>query len=107
MVDIAATVQKGCYRVDRSSRLNTQATRKLVTAGFPRPASVGFVGSIKWREESPFTTTDLSALERDIGAIPGVTVDTPRVAVARSRVDAAGVVALTATEIVSAWRPQS
>jgi uncharacterized protein len=74
---------------------------------WPRPASVCFVGSIKWREESPFTTTDLRSLERDIGAIPGVSVDTPRVTVARSRVDAAGVVALTATDIVSAWRPPS
>jgi uncharacterized protein len=72
---------------------------------WPRPASVCFVGSIKWREESPFTTTDLRALDRDVSAIPGVTIDTPRVAVARSRVDAAGVVAYTAAEIVSAWRP--
>ena len=74
---------------------------------WPRPASVCFVGSIKWREESPFTATDLRALERDIGAIPGVTVDTPRVAVARSRVDATGVVAYTAADIVSAWHPQT
>jgi uncharacterized protein len=65
---------------------------------------VSFVGSIKWREESSFTTTDLRALERDIVAIPGVSVDTPRVAVARTSVDAAGVIAYVATDIVNAWQ---
>jgi uncharacterized protein len=71
---------------------------------WPQPTAVCFVGSIKWREESPFTTTDLRALEQSIVATPGVNVDTPRVAVARTRVDAAGVIACVATDIVNAWR---
>jgi uncharacterized protein len=105
---LAATDQRlrGAARVSGWWPRNNNPEVDLVGVdAWPRPASVCFVGSIKWREESPFTTTDLRALDRDVSAIPGVTIDTPRVAVARSRVDAAGVVAYTAAEIVSAWRP--
>jgi hypothetical protein len=71
---------------------------------WPYPASVCFVGSIKWREESPFTVADLRALERDLPVVPGVTEHTPRVAVARTRVDATGAVGYTAEDIINAWR---
>ncbi len=72
---------------------------------WPHPDAVRFVGSIKWREDAPFTITDLRTLERDASIIPGVRPETQRVAVARTRVDAPGIVSYVAGDIVDAWRP--
>jgi uncharacterized protein len=74
---------------------------------WPHPASVCFAGSIKWREESPFTTADLRALENDLAVVPGVTKFTARVVVARTHIEAPGAVGYVAQDIVSAWRTRS
>lgn len=44
---------------------------------------IAFVGSIKWREESAFTGSDASALERLGAQVPGAGAGTRRVAVSR------------------------
>jgi len=67
------------------------------------PRRVCFVGSIKWREESPFDPVDLNKLQADATRVPGVDHATPRVAVARTRVTAQGVTAFTAKDLIDAW----
>lgn len=70
----------------------------------PPVQRIGFVGSIKWREHGPFGARDLAALNTDAEAVPGVDIDTPRVAVARARVETGDVdVALTAEDLITAW----
>jgi hypothetical protein len=49
----------------------------------PPVERIAFVGSIKWREESPFTGSDASALERLAAQVPGTRTGTRWVAVAR------------------------
>lgn len=64
----------------------------------PVARELHFVGSIKWRESSPFTGSDAAELARDAIAVPGVTVQTPLVAVSRSGVEA--------SRLAAAWHPQ-
>ncbi|RJQ79697.1 hypothetical protein D5S17_09670 [Pseudonocardiaceae bacterium YIM PH 21723] len=47
----------------------------------PVAKAVHFVGSIKWRDDKPFDTTDYAQLVRDVVAVPGAHADTPLVAV--------------------------
>ena len=49
----------------------------------PPVERVAFAGSIKWREEAPFTGKDASALEAGVGQVPGVESSTRWVAVSR------------------------
>jgi uncharacterized protein len=88
-------------------RNNTPEVDVIGVDGWPYPTTVCFAGSIKWREESPFTITDLRALERDLAVVPGVTEHTTRIAVARARVDASDVVGYTAEDIINAWRTEA
>lgn len=68
------------------------------------PARVGFVGSVKWREQEPFGRRDLDALIRQRGLVPGAAPDTPLVAVSRTGVEVAGVdVTLGPAELLGAW----
>jgi uncharacterized protein len=68
--------------------------------------NVSFVGSIKWRDNAPFDTTDLSALARDAAAVPGSTTRTPLVGVSRSGFTV-GDLSLTwgPDELIGAWTP--
>ncbi|HXA58090.1 MAG TPA: DUF234 domain-containing protein, partial [Streptosporangiaceae bacterium] len=57
----------------------------LVGADREAPAGrIGFVGSIKWLERTPFGNHELGVLARDAQAVPGVAEDTQLVAVSRS-----------------------
>jgi hypothetical protein len=64
----------------------------------PVARQLHFVGSIKWREQGSFTGADAAALARDALAVPGVTIQTPLVAVSRSGVEA--------SRLAAAWHPQ-
>jgi uncharacterized protein len=68
-----------------------------------QPTRVAFIGSIKWRERDPFGTNDSAALERDAKFVPGVTDETPRIAVSRSGVSTPGVVPFSPDDLLQAW----
>ena len=51
------------------------------------PASVAFVGSIKWRERAPFDGADISQLAEKSALMPGVGAATPLVAISRTGID--------------------
>lgn len=66
---------------------------------------VEFVGSIKWRDNKPFSRKDLADLSDHRGLVPGATSDTRLIAVSRTGFDVSGLdVGLTADEIVAAYR---
>jgi AAA+ ATPase superfamily predicted ATPase len=73
----------------------------------PVAGSIGFVGSIKWREDRPFDARDFMALARAAVAVPGAAEDTPLVAVSRTGVEAGVPLAQSWTpeQLVDAWRP--
>lgn len=73
---------------------------------WPQPRSVCFVGSIKWRDEAPFTVADARALEAAAAHVPGVLPATPRVAVARTKIVATDLIGFTAEDLVAAWQHQ-
>lgn len=69
---------------------------------------VSFVGSVKWLGSQPIGRHEYDALVRDMLAVPGVTPDTPLVAVSRRGV--AADLPLTAhwgpEDLVRAWQPR-
>lgn len=70
----------------------------------PVARELHFVGSIKWRERSPFTGGDAGELARDALAVPGATAQTPLVAVSRSGAEASGLAAVWhPQDLVDAW----
>lgn len=76
----------------------------LVGVPKERPKRVSFIGSIKWRNDSPFDGGDLHALRLVAPAVPGTDANTLLLAVARSRIDAKGVdVGLLPADILAAW----
>lgn len=67
---------------------------------------IAFVGSIKWREEGPFTGQDAAVLEKLAAAVPGATPGTRWVAVSRmgfARQIAAPLRRVEADEILAAF----
>jgi len=82
-----------------------------LVGGDTRPVarSIGFVGSIKWREEHAFQRSDTAALIAGRAAVPGADAATALVGVSRQGFDVgAGLdVALSAEKIVSAYRSPS
>ncbi len=71
----------------------------------PPARRVSFVGSIKWRERSPFDRRDLASLIEQRPRVPGVDEATLLVAVSRSGFRAAGeYVALGPEDLLGAWR---
>jgi hypothetical protein len=73
----------------------------------PVASSIGFVGSIKWRESARFHRADFGALARQRAALPGASDGTLLVGVSRNGF-AAGLAldrALGPEEIVGAYRP--
>lgn len=67
------------------------------------PAPVTFVGSVKWRERAPFDRDDARHLAAQRAAVPGA-AGVPLVGVARTGVTGDVDLALTAADIVDAWR---
>ena len=69
------------------------------------PTSVAFVGSVKWRERSPFNRRDLASLASDRSRVPGAD-DARLVGVSRTGFDIADVdVALTPADLIEVWGP--
>jgi AAA+ ATPase superfamily predicted ATPase len=69
------------------------------------PATIAFVGSIKWRETAPFDSGDLEQLIKKSAMVPGVGASTPLVAVSRSGIDGSArklTLAISPSELVSA-----
>jgi uncharacterized protein len=65
------------------------------------------IGSIKWLENKPFDTRDLSRLIVHRSQLPGADEDTPLLAVARSGCTATGVIALGPEDLLDGWRRTS
>lgn len=70
----------------------------------PVARQIHFVGSIKWRDDRPFSHADLAELHRQRSALPGASDSTPLVAVSREGTPLAGVHVLTADDLLDAWR---
>jgi hypothetical protein len=62
------------------------------------------VGSIKWLENRPFDSHDLTRLIIHRSQLPGADESTPLVAVARSGSTVAGIRTIGPEELVSAWQ---
>lgn len=76
----------------------------LVGADRSPAREIGFIGSIKWHERSPFDHRALAALARDALAVPGADEDTPLVAVSRSGFTVDGLTATYEPErLIEAW----
>lgn len=70
----------------------------IVGADREAPARrIGFIGSIKWRENAPFTDSDLAALASHAQHVPGATPQTPLVGVSRA--------GFTTTALAATYRP--
>ena len=68
------------------------------------PTGVAFIGSVTWRERTPFGRGDRSALAVARDRVPGATGSTPLVAVSRAGFEAADVdVRLGPDDLVRAW----
>ena len=61
------------------------------------------VGSIRWRERSPFDMADYAALTHHRSRLPGASADTPLLAVSRVASSITGVTVLTPAELITAW----
>lgn len=79
-----------------------------LVGGDRRPVAtrIGFVGSIKWRSEQPFSRADSIALAETRSQVPGVGEETPLVGVSSSGFakDAPLDVRLTPDDLIAAWR---
>jgi len=72
-----------------------------------KPVRVSAVGSIKWRERSPFGQADLADLKTKRDQVPGVDTDTLLVGVSRSGYATTELgVAFAPQELLEAWRPR-
>lgn len=70
------------------------------------PTNVGFVGSVKWRQDAPFNRADAATLAAARADVPGVNPATTLVGVSRGAFDDGGVldVRLSADDLLDAWR---
>ncbi|HEV8043968.1 MAG TPA: ATP-binding protein [Rubrobacter sp.] len=72
------------------------------------PRRVEFVGSIKWRERTPFGRRDLARLVSQAPRVPGTDTETLTVGVSRSGFDAKNLdVKLNPEALLDAWRSSS
>src|SRR5690606_30914526 len=85
-------------------RSNTPEVDLVGTDG--RPAGhIGFVGTIKWREERPLEEHDVDRLARDATAVPGVDAGTPLVGVCPAGAEDKRLTAIwRADDLLSAWQ---
>lgn len=70
----------------------------------PVAREIHFVGSIKWRDNRPFSHADLAELGVQRSALPGASDSTPLVAVSREGGMLEDVHVLTAEDLLEAWR---
>lgn len=70
----------------------------------PVAKQIHFVGSIKWRDNRPFSQADLAGLYRQRSALPGASETTPLIAVSREGTPLEGVHLLSAEHLLDAWR---
>ncbi|MCL2581741.1 MAG: AAA family ATPase [Streptosporangiales bacterium] len=70
----------------------------------PVAREIHFVGSIKWRDNRPFSQADLAELHVQRSQLPGASASTPLVAVSRAAAQLDGVYMLTAEDLLDAWR---
>ncbi|MGC5010825.1 ATP-binding protein [Streptosporangium sp. DT93] len=72
----------------------------------PVARRIHFVGSIKWLDTRPFDRRDYDDLVQGSAAVPGVTVDTPKVAVSRAGFESGLPLAAawTPEDLLAAWR---
>lgn len=70
----------------------------------PIAKQIRFVGSVKWRDNRPFDQTDLAELYIQRSVLPGATDTTPLVAVSPHGTPIDDVYALTAEDLLDAWR---
>ncbi|MEU8380572.1 ATP-binding protein [Streptosporangium sp. NPDC048865] len=72
----------------------------------PVASRIHFVGSIKWLDARPFDRHDYDALVQGSAAVPGVTTDTPKVAVSRAGFEPGLPLAAawTPEDLLAAWR---
>jgi uncharacterized protein len=86
----------------------THTTQVDLVGGDARPVAtdVAFVGSVKWRARQPFDRADTAALIAQSAHVPGCTPTTKLIGVSRRDfTDDAGLdVALTAQDVLDAWR---
>jgi hypothetical protein len=70
-----------------------------------RPArTIGFVGTIKWRETGPLTSREVAALATEAVAVPGVDAATPLVAVCPAGARDVGLKSLwTPDHLIESW----
>src|SRR3712207_5800722 len=71
-----------------------------------RPKRVAFVGSIKWRERTPFDGRDLGRIAAQRDEVPGTAEDTVLVGVSRGGFDEQGrslEAALGPEDLLEAW----
>lgn len=72
-----------------------------------KPRTVAFIGSVKWRERSPFTDADRNVVAAQLGRVPGTDAATPLVAVSRAGVRATGLAAsFGPDDLVGAFAPR-
>lgn len=85
-------------------RTNTPELDLVGADRTPVADAVGFVGSIRCRERTPFAAGELAALARDATAVPGATALTPLVAVCPAGASATGLARVwTAENLLAAW----
>ena len=69
------------------------------------PKRIGFVGSIKWKQDAPFDRHDAAELAVHRASLPGTTADTLLLAVSRSTfIDTSVDIQLDADDLLNAWR---
>ncbi len=76
----------------------------LVGGDAPEPSKIGFVGSIKWREDEPLTARDVRELATSRTAVPGAAV-AKLVAVSRAGIadDVTADAAFGPADLLAAW----
>lgn len=85
------------------TRSNNPEIDLVVADRSPVAKVVTAVGSIKWLENAPFDSQDVSQLIAHRAQLPGATDDTPLVAVSRSGFAVDDVIRVTPEDILSAW----
>ena len=70
----------------------------------PVARSIGFAGTVKWRESAPVTQADLTRLAMEATQVPGLTSSTPLVIVSRTPVTAKGAANVFGPDdLIGAW----
>src|ERR1700678_1905967 len=88
---------------DRELSLLCSLLKRVGADRAPIAHQITFVGSIKWRDNHPFATHDLSKLIVHRSKMPGADQSTPLLVASRSGSDVDGPVILSADDLLAAW----